>query len=333
MTGEDLLSLVIDTDLNPGLAAEVPAAVHAARVGYTRPLLRLFYLDEQASISTAEDLSLGLNAATTCADGEFPWSPGTPPADRKALLDAAVAALPPGALGPFGSWAARMGTAFYCELWPAPAGGTSLGPGPLPNVPVLAVSGGLDMRTPTSSAIDVLRHFPQGHLLVVPGVGHSVLGTDLSFCSQRAVRTWILGGAIPTSCPRVPALVNPLGSFPRIHGKESPRGTLLVAAKAVREGEAMWLQAAFAGAPLTPAGLYGGKVVPSATQPEFTLVRYAILPGVRLSGKLRRTGSGFPLAFKGNLSVSGPAAAAGMVRVSRARVSGLLGGRRVSGGF
>jgi hypothetical protein len=330
MNGEDLLSLVIDTDLNPGLAAELPAAVHAARLGYARPLLRLLYLDQRSSILTVGDLSLGLNVATTCADGEFPWSPSTPPGDRKTLLDAAVAALPQGALGPFGRWAARMGTAFYCELWPSPAGRTPLGAGPLPNVPVLAVSGGLDMRTPTTNAVDVLRHFPQGRLLVVPGVGHSVLGTDLSLCSQRAVRTWILGGAIPTSCPRVPALENPLGAFPRIRGRETPRQTALVAAKAVREGEAAWLQAAFASAKLIPAGLYGGKVVPSATGPAFTLVRYSILPGVRLSGKLSRTGDGFPLAFKGTVRVSGPAAAAGTIRVSRGAISGLLGGRRVS---
>jgi hypothetical protein len=62
----------------------------------------------------------------------------------------------------------------------------------------------------------------------------------------------------------------------------------------------------------------------------FRLVRYSILPGVRVSGKLGRTGGGFPLAFKGTVRVSGPAAAAGTIRVSRGRVSGVLAGRRVS---
>jgi pimeloyl-ACP methyl ester carboxylesterase len=93
MTGEDLLSLVIDTDLSPGLAAELPAAVHAARAGYDRPLLRLFDLDLRTSALAASDLSFGLYVATTCADGQFPWSPSTPPADRGAALDAAVSAL------------------------------------------------------------------------------------------------------------------------------------------------------------------------------------------------------------------------------------------------
>jgi hypothetical protein len=52
----------------------------------------------------------------------------------------------------------------------------------------MAVSGGFDMRTPTTSATDVVGRFHQGRLLVVPGVGHSVLGADASFCSQQAVR-------------------------------------------------------------------------------------------------------------------------------------------------
>jgi pimeloyl-ACP methyl ester carboxylesterase len=142
MNGEDLLGMLIDADLSPGLAASLPAAVRAARGGYTRPLLRLFDLDERSSRLASEDLSFGLFAATNCSDGRFPWAPTTPPAQRRALIDAAVAGFPTGALGPFGDWAARIGLAYFCEQWPAPAGHAPIGPGPLPNVPVLAVNGG-----------------------------------------------------------------------------------------------------------------------------------------------------------------------------------------------
>ena len=45
MTGEDLISMIVDVDLSPGLAAEAPAAVYAALAGNNRPLLRLFDLD------------------------------------------------------------------------------------------------------------------------------------------------------------------------------------------------------------------------------------------------------------------------------------------------
>src|SRR5207248_1352800 len=91
------------------------------------------------------------------------------------LIDADLTpGLPAGSLGPFGSWAARTGTAFFCEQWPSPAGNAPLGSGPLPDVPMIALDGGFDLRTPVVNAIAVERQFPQGKLLVVPGVGHSV---------------------------------------------------------------------------------------------------------------------------------------------------------------
>src|SRR5919201_2231479 len=171
MNGENLISLMIDADLSPGLAAELPAAVHAALGGFTLPLLRVFDLDLRANELTSEDLSFGLYAATNCADGKFPWAPSTPPAQRRSIMDAAIAALPAGAFGPFGNWSARLGNAFFCEQWPSPAGNTPVGPGPLPNVPVFIVNGGFDMRTPVSNALTVADLFPQSQLLVVPGVG------------------------------------------------------------------------------------------------------------------------------------------------------------------
>jgi hypothetical protein len=113
--------MLVDADLTPGLAAEAPAAVHAALGGYARPLLRLYDADLRANLFSASDLSFGLNAATNCADGHFPWDPATPPSARQAAIDQAVAALPAGALGPFGPWAARTGTAYFCEQWPSPS--------------------------------------------------------------------------------------------------------------------------------------------------------------------------------------------------------------------
>jgi pimeloyl-ACP methyl ester carboxylesterase len=93
--GVDFLSgVVIDSDLNAGIAAELPAAVHAALRGQPRALLRLVELDRESAVLPVEDLSLGLLAATVCDDGPFPWQPSTPLAERPALLAAALAALP-----------------------------------------------------------------------------------------------------------------------------------------------------------------------------------------------------------------------------------------------
>jgi pimeloyl-ACP methyl ester carboxylesterase len=334
MNGEDVISLIIDADLSQGLAAEAPAAVHAALSGNTRPLLRLRELDLISNQLSAEDLSFGLYAATNCADGRFPWSPDTPPEARAAILQATVAGSPQGTFGLFGNWAARIGNAFFCEQWPSPAGSTPLGPGPLPNVPMLALNGGFDMRTPTTNALAVVSQFPQGRLIEVPGVGHSVTGADASFCSQRAVREWTLGTLnAPTlaSCPRVPPIVKVLGAFPRTSSKPSVRSTLAVAAKTLREAEAAWWQ-------LTPSattlrGLFGGKLVQLKKGDGFTLTRYALTPGVFITGKIAFADIGPPSTYKGTVKVSGPGAVAGTLKVSKNTVSGRLGGRAIKASY
>src|SRR5437764_2876995 len=151
--GIDFLSgAVLDSDLNAGLVAELPAAVHAALRGRPRALLRLVQLDRETSITPAEDLSMGLYTATVCDDGPFPWDPETPVAQRAALLPAARNALPPGSTGPFGLWATDLGPAASCVTWPPQAPRPGIGSGPLPNVPVLVFAGERDLRTPASNA-------------------------------------------------------------------------------------------------------------------------------------------------------------------------------------
>jgi hypothetical protein len=337
MDGEELLSMLIDTDLSPGLAAEAPAAVHAALRGNVRPLLRIYDLDLRTGELTAEDLSFGLNAATNCADGLFPWDPAAAPSTRQAAIDAAVAATSSSAFGPFGKWAARMGTAYYCEQWPSPSGRAPLGPGPLPNVPVLAVNGGYDLRTPVANAVSVVNLFPQGRLIVVPGVGHSVTTADFSYCSQRAVRAWILGqlnAPQQAACPRVQPLVKVVGAFPKQPTKPSTASTLTTVGKTVREAEATFLQLLFSTTEFTPRGLYGGKLVNSKNGDSFTLTKYALAPGVFVSGKVTFVDVGPPSTYKGTLKVSGPRAVAGTVTITaKGAISGTLGGKRVAGKY
>lgn len=327
-TGLALLSVTVDADLSPGLALALPAAVHAANARDARALLRLVQLDVESAIVPDEELSAALFAATVCRDGPFPWTPETPVAQRPALVRAAVAALPAGSLGPFGTWAVDIGNASFCLQWPSPAGGAGLGQGPLPDVPVLAVSGGFDMRTPTVEAADVVSRFRQGTLLVVPGVGHSVLGADLSFCSQRAVHDWMLGGAPAASCPRPPSLVRLVPAYPSLRVGEEPTAaqTLALVRQTLLDAEALW--ATTSGGDVI-AGLARGRLV--AAERSFTLVRYSVTPGVELSGKLRVVGSGLPLRFSGAITVGGATAATGVLGVTANRVAGTLDGRLVRG--
>jgi pimeloyl-ACP methyl ester carboxylesterase len=330
LDGAGVVGMVIDSDLSPGLAAELPAAVHAARAGDVKPLLRLQDLDNRASLLSAADLSFGLYAATNCRDGLFPWTPDTPIASRQALLSQAIAALPAGTFGRFGSWAAKLGNADFCVDWPSPSGGEPLGAGPLPNVPVLAISGGLDIRTPTENATEVLAGFPQGRLLTVPGVGHSALLEDPSGCALNAVRTWILGGTPPSSCPRKPAFVAPLAAFPaaKVTGKDGPATTYSIATKTVREAEAAWYLATNNGSTGSVAGIYSGRIVETGDR-TFKLVGYSIAPGVSVSGSLRLTTFGPPLAFQGQLTVGGRSAAHGSLGLAGGSLRGTLGGKRV----
>jgi len=340
VSGADFLSgAVIDSDLNAGIAAELPAAVHAALQGRSRPILRLVELDRETSVTSTEDLSMGLLAATVCDDGPFPWQPETPISERQALLAAARNALAPGATGPFGKWATDIGPAALCLLWPPQARRSGIGSGPLPNVPVLVLAGERDLRTPASNAAAIAGRFPQGRLLTVPGVGHSVLGADFTTCSGDAVKTWLNGGVPPTRCPRSPMLVNPIGAFPASFGALRPAGaagvrgrTLTAVAKTVREAAASWgLAVTGFTAARTIAGPYGGVIRSSGV--TFSLSRYSLVPGVQVSGSLHlyRPGTGLPLParFVGTVRVSGAKAAHGQLAVGRATLSGRLSGRKV----
>jgi pimeloyl-ACP methyl ester carboxylesterase len=336
MNGEDLISLIVSADLSPGLAAEAPAAVRAALVGNPRPLLRLHDLDLRSNEYTAEELSWGLYAATNCADGRFPWSPDTPPAARRSIMDATIAGYPAGSFGPFGNWAARIGNAFFCEQWPSPSGNTPLGPGPLPNVPVLAVNGGFDLRTPTANAAAVISQFPRGQLVVVPGVGHAVAAADYSGCASDAFRLWILG-TLPSftrgTCPRLPPPSKILGAFPTRPAKRTAAATLAAVGKTLREAEATWWQLLYVTDAFSPRGLYGGKLTPSKAGLAFTVNGYSLAPGVKVTGKISFAALAPSSTYTGTVRVSGPAAVAGTLEISKETLSGRLGGRPVKGNY
>jgi pimeloyl-ACP methyl ester carboxylesterase len=323
--GIELLATVLDADLNPGVAAELAATVHAARRGNTQPLLRLARFHDKSNAGPAQDLSAGLYAATVCRDGPFPWEPNAPVESRPSVYKSAVAALPAGSLGPFGKWAARFGNADFCLRWPTPAGGGVFGPGPLPNVPLLALSGGFDMRTPTVNAASVVARFPQGRLLVVPGVGHSTTTADPSGCAANAVRSWFQNGAVPLQCPRGKPIVRTVPGLPAptTGAKLGAGATYAIAAKTLLEAQAGWLMAN--DKPL--AGVYSGKLVPRAR--GFTLTRYSVARGVQLSGTFKLVNTDLPFSFQGTLTVTGAVAAQGILGLSGTSLKGTLDGRAV----
>ena len=185
--------------------------------------------------------------------------------------------------------------------------------------------------------------FPQGRLLVVPGVGHSVLGADLTSCSANAVKTWLAGGIPPTRCNRVPPLIAPIPAFPRSVAALQPTGapglrgrTIAAVARTVREASATWGLAVtgFDAAPRVLAGPFGGTIRISGGA-AFSLSHYSAVPGLDVTGSLDLdrplNGSLFPLRFAGSVKVAGAKAAHGTLRLTRSRLAGRLAGRAVSG--
>jgi pimeloyl-ACP methyl ester carboxylesterase len=335
LSGVDLIGLVVASDLNHGVASELPAAVSAALNGRPAPLERLTVLATFGSTAPDTEYDQALNLATTCDDGLFPWQPYTPVANRQTALDAALAALPPGSTGPFGSWAAGIGGAQVCLDWPSPAGHAPLASNPLPDAPVLILSGDRDMRTPTADARAVAARFPNAQVLVVPGVGHAVLNNDVSGCAFNSVQAW-LDGKAPGKCRRVPPLLPMLATFPHSVASTTPargvaglRGrTLTAVRRTVAEAEAAWLTANVSAV----AGLHGGRLNVAGGE-RFKLRNYSDVPGLAISGTLQRTpgvGSFFG-QLSGIITVSGPRAAHGKLTVLGTSLSGTLAHKKVSG--
>jgi hypothetical protein len=194
---------------------------------------------------------------------------------------------------------------------------------------VLAVSGGFDMRTPTAGATNLIARFPQGQLLVVPGVGHDTIDADFSGCAARAVQSWMKGGNVSGTCARPAPLVLPAPAFPtpgpaKGGARLGALATYAIARQAIADAEAMYLAAPSA-APVP--GVFGGKLTPG--QRQFTLTRYAVARGVTVSGALKLTAVTFPLSFQGTLKVEGPRAATGLLGLKGTSLRGTLGGRIV----
>jgi hypothetical protein len=199
-------------------------------------------------------------------------------------------------------------------------------------VPVLALSGGFDLRTPTANAVAVISAFPKAQLITVPGVGHSVSSADFSGCAAEQIRRWILGTLQQfrtAACPRVPPVGKILGAFPGRPAKATVKTTLTAASKTVREAEATWLQIVLSSASFAPRGLYGGKLVAAQQALSFTLSRYSAVPGVQVTGKIEFVPGALPTLYKGTVRVAGPAAVAGTLKFSSNSVTGRLGGRPV----
>lgn len=337
--GLELLSIAYESDLSSSVSSQLPAALAAAGADNLVPLERLIYLDEVSNASNRDDINVALLFATNCGDGPFPWQPGDTLAQRQAALGSVIAALAPGALGPFDSWVLQTSTAALCLDWPAPAGGAALGPGPLPNVPVLVLAGLRDIRTPASNANAIAARFPQARVVAVPGAGHSVL--NHSDCAANATRTWLTGANPPATCTPFKLYVPPLGLWrasvaatpPVARVAGLPGRTLAAFLQTIHEAEDIWLLGRQQ--QLTLSGQVGGQVT---VYPDGRIAfqAYSSVRGLALTGTmaLKMNPYGLPVVpltvARGTLRLSGAGAAKGSLRLAGNRATGTVGARKVA---
>jgi pimeloyl-ACP methyl ester carboxylesterase len=340
----ELFNLLVAGDQNPILRTMLPGAVAAALKGDPSPLLRLQSLAEGvvptlASESGREAGSEGgengiLYTDTTCEEEPLPWSRTAPAATRLEEARAAVRRLPPNTFYPFAPTTAYVSSdVALCASWPSAAPAPPP-PSPLPNVPTLIFSGEQDLRTPTSGALSVAARIPDAQVLRVPFTGHSVIGSDLSSCSSKAIASFF-GGSTVKPCAvlrRLPVTEVPpeglAGVRPLRVLQGRPGRTVVATLDTLQDlvftEDGAILENGFLPVGSSFGGLHGGyaKLVRRAV----VLSNYSYVPGVFVSGTLRahRKGSRASLT----LSISGPQGADGTITLTPNRASGILGGRR-----
>jgi pimeloyl-ACP methyl ester carboxylesterase len=321
----ELLGLLLSGDFDRFLRAGLPAAVRGALDGDAAPLLRLAVHSGSGDLSAGSD-SDAVYIATTCEDGQVPWAPGTPLAQRRAAVDAASAALPTSAFLPFDRAAVRtLGTADLCRGWPE---SPILQPAPpLPATPTLILSGDDDLRTPRADALALAGRLPGAQLLEVPDAGHGVLFSDPGDCAQRALLAFA-GGVVPSACrhraavvPAMPLAPARLAALHRARGVAGLPGRTVAATVLTLDDATAQLiqQLASSGSAQRFGGLRAGSAALQRGR-GLRLRGYGYVPGVIVSGAIPARGSRF------TMTVGGRAAAHGNLTFSRRGIVGVLDG-------
>ncbi len=341
ISAEELLGVLIAGDLEPVLRAEFPAAARSAASGDTAPFARLLHDaaergEGSEEESPSESFDSPLYFATSCEEELFPWTRTSSPNQRLAEAKAQIQALPASRFAPFARGAALgISDIPECAFWPYTAPAPVPVQTPLPSVPTLILSGAEDLRTPTANAREVAAQIPGSHLVVVPEVGHSVLGSDFSGCASKALQALFKPAPIKP-CTGGIQLLSLLGLAPlapahlsavapaRGYGGRSGR-TLravdLTLADLVRQEAVHALDGLLLEGDLRVGGLRSGWA--SATSRALTLHGYSYVPGVTVSGRIA--------GEEGVLRIAGPLAAHGTLRLrAQQALAGTLDGRHVS---
>jgi hypothetical protein len=328
------------------MRAVLPAALRSAVAGDSALLIRAVARQRVAGVpgvDNEEDLSPALFVTTVCEEEPVPWDRAAVLADRVSQSQAALAALPDTAFAPFGR-AVGGGSPVLelCRNWPPlatppppvsppppAAPPPPVSPPPFPDVPVLAMGGKEDLRTPSTDALRVASLFPRGTFLEVPAVAHSVLASDPSGCADQAVRDFLAGRPVvrctgrrrvvpPTPLP--PSSVRALRPVPGVRGL--PGKTLTAFARTLDDvtlsAVLALLDAPGTAGTIQAGGLRAGRFTLSRATGALELRGLSYVPGVVVSGRGKPGDSTWV--------ISGSRAARGTLTLANGRVTGTLAG-------
>lgn len=249
-----LYDAVFGADMNPFIYSQLPSAVSSALAGRDASLLRLYSVATGAAgasttrngaqrIATSVRAQLRRTAArkkaanqrgrasgdvasfsttmffaTTCADFAPPWTRGDDLTGRQGAIDDLANRTPSTAFYPFPrATAAADSTAAYCRGWQQSPLQPAVDQGPLPDIPTLALTGTLDLRTPSSWASKATAGDPQAQIVPIPNVGHSAIGMDMSGCALSLAKRFLIYGATDGKCkrtsPAIPIAPKPTNSI------------------------------------------------------------------------------------------------------------------------
>ena len=329
-----LFASLLTGDFDESLRAELPTAIHSALRGDAAPLIRLAHR-ANAIEGGGDDphfLSATLYAATVCTEQTFPWDFSADMTTRLAQAKAAVDALPIEALYPFDRKTALDSDEIYlCANWPKVKRALPPAPGPVPDVPALLIEGKTDLRTPVEGAEKMAALLPHSTLVAVPGTGHSVLGADLTGCSDRALKNFFANKKINTNCRRKHGRIRPDGPIPAKLSEVKPSVTTGTRGRVVSAAALTVYDVLEQGADsllsnplglIQGGGLRGGHFF--ETRSSIRMRDVVLVPGVSISGDIT-DGGGAIMRIAGSKSVSGH------LRIHGNTVKGAIGGRSVSG--
>jgi pimeloyl-ACP methyl ester carboxylesterase len=322
LTEAELYGLVLRSDVDPSIRADLPGAIGSGATGDPGPLLRLAGFVERAPGQEAEPVNLGRLLATSCIEGRLPWSPDAPVAGRGAALNALLTERRR-AFAPFSTATVRDETsATLCTGWPATPAPAPVSYGG-PDVPVLVLAGREDLRTPLEDARRTAEQYPNAKLLPVPDVGHSVIGTDPTTCAITRTAAFLAGAEIDY-CVRRARPLAPLPVIPAGLDDFRGRGDAKRTANAVAASlfavlrEIASVQGTRRG--LRFPALRAGVFVAYRDRVELRGVEW--VRGVRLTGVVRRRSA--------RIVIGGSRATPGVIAGRPGRpFRGTIGGRRV----